>query len=121
MAKKSHRKIGDEAEELACAYLESKGWTILDRNYFFQRSEVDIVAYDETAIVFVEVKMRTSTLFGHPQEFVTEQKAGHVFKAAEAWIYERKMDGSPVRFDVVAILQERGKAPEFTHLQDAYR
>lgn len=121
MAKNSNRHIGNEAEELACAYLESKGWTILDRNYFFEHAEVDIVAYDETAIVFVEVKMRSNTRFGHPQEYVTEEKAALVFKAAEAWIYERKMDGSPVRFDVVAILQERGKAPDFTHLVDAYR
>ena len=61
MTKKSHREIGNDGEDLACAYLESKGWRILERNYFFEHSEVDIVAYDDTAIVFVEVKFRTNT------------------------------------------------------------
>ncbi|MEX0609448.1 MAG: YraN family protein [Balneolaceae bacterium] len=121
MAKNANRHIGNEAEELACAYLETKGWTILERNYFFQHSEVDIVAYDNRAIVFVEVKMRSSTKFGHPQEFVTDVKVEHVFKAAEAWMYERKMEGSPMRFDVIGIIQKRGEAPDFTHLEDAFR
>ena len=94
---KSNRKRGAEAEELACAYLEAKGWRILERNYFFERSEVDIVAYDDTAIVFVEVKMRSSTWFGYPEEFVNDVKIQHVQKAAEAWMYERKMEGSPAR------------------------
>lgn len=118
---KSNRKRGSEAEELACAYLESKGWRILERNYFFERSEVDIVAYDDRAIVFVEVKMRSNTRFGQPEEFVTEKKVKHVFKAAEAWMYERKMDGSPMRFDIVGILQTGNEAPEFKHIEDAFR
>lgn len=118
---KMNRKRGSEAEELACAYLESKGWRILERNYFFERSEVDIVAYDDRAIVFVEVKMRSNTRFGQPEEFVTEEKVKHVFKAAEAWMYERKMDGSPMRFDIVGILQTGNEAPEFKHIEDAFR
>lgn len=121
MAKKSHRKIGNEAEELACAYLESKGWRILDRNYFFQHAEVDIVAYDDTAIVFVEVKMRSSTKFGRPMEYVTEVKVENVFKAAEAWMYERKMEGAPMRFDIIGIVQKKNEAPDFNHIQDAFR
>ncbi|MEO1023036.1 MAG: YraN family protein [Bacteroidota bacterium] len=118
---KTNRERGAEAEELACAYLEAKGWRVLERNYFFERAEVDIVAYDDTAIVFVEVKMRSSTWFGQPEEFVNEVKIQNVQKAAEAWIYERKMDGSPVRFDVIGIIQQPGKAPSFTHLEDAFR
>lgn len=121
MTKKSNRERGTEAEELACAYLESKGWRILERNYFFEHSEVDIVAYDDKAIVFVEVKMRSSTKFGQPEEFVTDVKVQNVFKAAEAWMYERKMEGSPVRFDVVGIIQKNNEAPEFRHIEDAFR
>jgi putative endonuclease len=121
MPKKSHREIGNEAEDLACAYLESKGWRILERNYFFEHAEVDIVAYDDTAIVFVEVKMRSSTKYGEPVEHVTEEKVKNVFKASEAWMYERKMDGSPMRFDIVGIVQKKNEAPEFTHIQDAFR
>ena len=121
MSNKTTRERGTEGEDMAVAYLESKGYTILERNYFFERAEVDIVAYDETAIVFVEVKMRKNTTFGEPAEFVTEKKQKLVYKAAEAWLYERKMDGSPARFDVVAIVQQENEAPDITHFEHAFR
>lgn len=120
MSNKTTRDIGDKGEEIAVAYLESKGYTILERNYFFERAEVDIVAYDESAIVFVEVKMRKNTAFGEPAEFVTEEKQELVYKAAEAWLYERKMDGSPVRFDVIAIVQQQNEAPDISHFEHAF-
>lgn len=117
---KTTRQIGNEGEELAAAYLESKGYTILDRNYFFERAEVDIVATDDNGICFVEVKKRASIHFGRPEEFVTHDKMQNIFKAAEAWIYERKMDGYPVRFDVIAIVQQQNKAPDITHFENAF-
>lgn len=121
MSKKSTHEKGREGEAIATAYLESKGYTVLGQNYFFERAEVDIVAYDETAIVFVEVKMRKNTTFGEPAEFVTAKKQQLVYKAAEAWLYERKMDGSPVRFDVVAIVQNNNEAPDIQHFKHAFR
>ena len=121
MSKKTTREIGDEGEELAAAYLESKGYTILERNYHFERAEVDIVAYDkDTCIVFAEVKTRSSNTFGEPEEFVDEEKIQNVYKAAEAWIYERKMDGVPVRFDIVSILQKNNEAPDIKHFENAF-
>lgn len=121
MSNKSMREIGDDGEELAAAYLESKGYTILERNYHFERAEVDIVAYDnESWIVFAEVKIRSTNKFGEPEEFIDEEKIRNIYKAAEAWIYERKMDGVPVRFDVIAILQKRNQAPGIKHFENAF-
>ena len=121
MSEKTTRQIGDEGEELAAAYLESKGYTILDRNYHFERAEVDIVAYDnETCIVFAEVKTRSTNRYGEPEEYVDDEKIQNIYKAAEAWVYERKMDGVPVRFDVISILQQEHKAPDIKHFEDAF-
>lgn len=120
MSAKTTRQIGDEGEELAVSYLESKGYIILDRNYYFERAEVDIVAYDETCIVFVEVKKRATAKFGKPEEFVTESKIENLYKAAEAWIYERKMDTAPARFDVIAITQQNNEAPDIKHYENAF-
>lgn len=102
------------------AYLESKGYTILDRNYYFEHAEVDIVAFDGSVIVFVEVKKRSGTEYGHPEDAVTEQKMKQIYKAAEAWIYERKMDGSPVRFDVISIIQKNRETPRIKHFEDTF-
>lgn len=122
MSDKSTRQIGDEGEELAAAYLESKGYTVLDRNYHFERAEVDIVAYDnEMCIVFVEVKTRSTNRYGEPEEHIDEEKIQNVYKAAEAWIYERKMDGAPVRFDIISVLQQDEDAPDIKHFENAFR
>lgn len=123
MSNKSNREKGKEGEQIAAAYLETKGYTILEFNYFFERAEVDLVAYDteQEYIVFIEVKKRGSTKFGEPAEAITEQKKQNIYKAAEAWLYERKMDGSPVRFDVISIVQKANEAPDIKHFEHAFR
>ncbi len=116
----STRSKGDRGEELAAAYLESKGYTVLDRNYYFQRAEVDIVARGRTGVVFVEVKFRSGTEFGRPEESISREKIQNIYKAAEAWLYERKMTGTPVRFDVISIVQPGSEAPDIRHFEDAF-
>lgn len=118
---KTTRDIGNNGEDIAAAYLESKDWIILDRNYFFEKAEVDIVATDRNYIVFVEVKTRSGTYFGRPEEYVTPEKEKNIKKAAEAWIYERKMETAVVRFDIISVVQKGNEVPEITHFEDAFR
>ncbi|MBO6535238.1 MAG: YraN family protein [Balneolaceae bacterium] len=121
MAKKSNRARGDEAEDLACDYLIEKGYRILERNYYAGHSEVDIIAQIGEIVVFIEVKMRSSTGFGTPIEFVNEAKMEHIYHAAEYWTQQTKRFDAPQRFDVIGILKKKGQPPKITHLQDAYR
>lgn len=118
--KNNNRQKGENAEDLAASYLESKDYRILERNYFFEQSEVDIVAFDGYQIIFVEVKMRSGLNYGHPEDAVTDEKIRHIFKASEAWLYERKMEGARVRFDVISILQPKGEAPDIKHYENAF-
>lgn len=118
---KPNRHIGNDAEDLACEFLLKKGWEILDRNYYSGHSEIDIIAKDKTFIVFIEVKMRSSTRFGQPFEHVTEAKVEHVFKAAESWVIKRGLEDAPMRFDVIGILTKKGQEPEINHIPDAFR
>jgi putative endonuclease len=118
---KTTKQIGDSGENIAAAYLESKDWLIFDRNYRFEKAEVDIVATDRNYIVFIEVKTRSGTYFGRPEEYVTSQKEANIKKAAEAWIYERKMETAVVRFDIISIVKNGNEAPEITHFEDAFR
>lgn len=115
------KQIGDHGEEIAAAYLESKDWLIFDRNYAFEKAEVDIVATDRNYIVFVEVKFRSNTRYGHPEDYITPQKEANIKKAAEAWTYERKMETAVVRFDVISIVQKGNEAPQIRHFEDAFR
>ena len=123
----STKEIGDRGEALAAAYLERKGYTILDRNYRFERAEVDLICFLPAPqyeaggeLVFAEVKTRTGLGYGRPEEAVTEAKKRNLIRAAEAYLYERKLDGSPCRFDVISILLQRGKKPQIEHFENAF-
>lgn len=119
--------IGRRGEDLAVDFLEQRGYRILERNYRFERSEVDIVCFEPDdrnvhrgEIVFVEVKTRTSTAFGMPEESVTPEKQRHIIKASRAYLYEAGLERSPCRFDVVSVLIGREAAPEVRHFKDAF-
>ena len=69
-----HNNIGKKGEDLACAFLEKKGFKILHKNWHSSNYEVDIIASNNDFLVFVEVKTRTGTYMGQPEIFVTKQK-----------------------------------------------
>ncbi|MFO8029864.1 MAG: YraN family protein [Cyclonatronaceae bacterium] len=116
----NHVEIGKLGEDRAAAFLSDKGFLILDRNYRFMRAEVDIVAATQREIVFVEVKTRRNTSFGEPEERVDEKKKRQLFKVAEAWLHERKMEGSPVRFDVISVFRPEKEDERITHFEGAF-
>jgi putative endonuclease len=115
----NRRKRGEEGENIAAEYLCNNGMKILERNYRFNRGEVDIIAEDGEEIIFVEVKMRISNTFGTPEEAVTEEKQRQIMSVAEGYLYERNLNNRPCRFDVVAIDFLDGKKT-IRHERDAF-
>lgn len=120
------KSIGNRGEELAAAYLERKGYTVLERGYRFERAEVDLVCFQPAQdyaeggeLVFVEVKTRTGVTFGLPEEAVTEEKKRHLIRAAEAYLHETRLEGALARFDVVSILVGYGE-PQIKHIENAF-
>ncbi len=113
-------ELGRLGEERAADYLQANGYLVLDRNYRFMRGEIDIVATDGDHIVFVEVKTRRSHSFGPPQDSVDEKKQKQLLKVAEAWLYERRMEKSRIRFDVIAVMNPGNKKEQLTHIKDAF-
>jgi putative endonuclease len=94
---------GSAGEALAVEYLEQQGMKVLQRNYRFERGEIDIVAEDGKELVFVEVKARRTTAFGEPIEAVDAKKQAQLWKVAEGYLYEHRLEHRACRFDVVAI------------------
>ena len=115
----NRRRQGQAGEDLAARYLEKIGLKILDRNYRFERGEIDIVAEEDKEIVFVEVKARRSQTFGTPEDAVTEEKQEQIHAVAEGYLFEHDIDNRPVRFDVVAVEFRNGRA-EIRHIRDAF-
>lgn len=114
---------GMQGEELAAGLLEAKGYTVLDRNYRFERAEIDIVALrqEPAELVFAEVKTRTGDYKTWPEESVTDAKKRRIFKAADAYLYEKRLLTVPVRFDIIAINFTPGGEPLIHHIEDAFR
>jgi len=96
-----------------------QGYTILDRNWYFEKAELDIVCQkEEEALVIVEVKTRNSNFFGDPQEFVTKGKIKNLVKAANEYVISKDLDVD-VRFDIIAVLKN-GKQEALEHFEDAF-
>jgi putative endonuclease len=113
-----HNKLGDLGEELAVEHLVKNGYDILERNYTYQKAEVDIIAQKGDTLVVVEVKTRSTTDFGNPQDFLKPKQIKRLVMAVDAFINENDLDVE-VRFDIIAIVIE-GKTVDLEHLEDAF-
>ena len=116
---KTTKELGRIAEDHAARYLRSKGYRLLERNYRTPRGEVDIIAEHRDALVFVEVKSRTSTEDFDPRDSVTPGKQHHIMLAAAAYL--RKGD-RVTRFDVVEVfLTPDGKVERINVIEGAFQ
>ena len=114
-----HNELGKIGEQLAAAYLSKKGYAILERNYFFDKAEIDIIAQkDSDTLVIVEVKTRNSNYFGDPQDFVKPAKIKLLVKAANEYVISNDLD-LEVRFDIIAIIKNN-KEEKLEHYRDAF-
>jgi putative endonuclease len=115
-----NRRIqGKAGEDLAARFLEQNGLKIIERNYRFERGEIDLIAEEGDELVFVEVKARSSAVFGAPEDAVTEEKQEQVHTVADGYLFEHDIDDRACRFDVVAIEFKKGKT-EIRHIRDAF-
>ncbi|HLN52278.1 MAG TPA: YraN family protein [Lentimicrobium sp.] len=113
-----HNELGIRGEELALKYLIDKGFTILETNWRFGKEEIDIIALNSEYLIIVEVKTRSSRLFGDPAEFVSRQKQRLLIKATQVYAEKYRIQ-QDVRFDIISILLNSQKT-EITHIENAF-
>lgn len=113
-----HIELGNTGEQLALAFLVSKGYKILETNWRFQHKEIDIIAKKDPFIVFVEVKTRRTNYFGEPFTFVNKKKQGFIIKAANEYIIQHDID-EEARFDIISVLFNDHKK-DIQHIEDAF-
>lgn len=119
MGEVDRSKLGSEAEEQCVAWLERAGYRICDRNWLVREGELDIVAEQDELLCFVEVRMRTSALFGEPSLTVTREKQRRVVRAALRYLQRRPAPRRMIRFDVMTVLG-RGRNAVIEHLPGAF-
>jgi len=116
---KEHIHTGESGERIAFNYLKKRAYIILERNWRYSRAEIDIIAEKEGFLVFIEVKTRTSTLFGKPEIFVNKRKKALIVDAANSYMYQQQYYGE-FRFDIIAILMKNQTEYAIKHFEDAF-
>ncbi|WP_034042649.1 YraN family protein [Wocania ichthyoenteri] len=113
-----HNELGKKGEQLAVDFLLKNGYDIIERNYRFDKAEVDIIAQKKEVLAIVEVKTRSTTDFGNPQDFVKPKQIQRLVKAVDEYVTVNDLDVE-VRFDIVAIVKEKNKY-NIEHLENAF-
>ncbi len=117
----NNKKIGHDAEDQACTYLKGQGLKLIERNYFCKLGEIDLIMRNRTHLIFVEVRYRTSTLYGNTAESVTRQKQRKLIKTAKYYFLQNKIsENIDCRFDVVA-LTAKGYQTDILWIKDAFQ
>ena len=116
--KSRNRITGNLAENEACEVLKRKGFKILKRNFRNRFGEIDIIAKDDDITVFVEVKAKTGTFLGSPEEMVDKRKLSKIRNMAQAYLNGLSV---PCRIDVVAVVFSTENTIErLTHYENVY-
>lgn len=120
------QKLGKWGEDQAVSFLSEKGYEILERNIRTDYGELDIICEHEVdgkaQLVFVEVKTRTTTEFGFPEEAVSWDKKQHLLNSIADFMQKHPEINGTWRVDVVAIRCLKGKdnAPEILHFENVF-
>ncbi len=113
------QRRGLDGEDAACRHLCRSGFNVLVRRYRCRFGEIDLVAREGEALVFVEVKTRRSADFGDPSLAVTPEKQRHISRVALDYLRRLGNPAIPARFDVIEVL-EGPQGPECRHIRDAF-
>lgn len=114
------QRIGRAGEQLAAEYLSRRGYRIEAGNVRTPHGEIDLIAWKDGVTIFVEVKTRSGTGYGMPEEAVTPTKRAHLLAAAEWYWQQSDQEQGEWRIDVIAILRRVGdRRVEVEHFENA--
>ncbi len=120
MFKNMYRKnLGKTGENLACEYLKYNKIKVLDRNFKNKIGEIDIIAKEGDIVAFIEVKTRSSYMYGTPAEAVNYTKQQKIIKTALSWITDKNYEGE-IRFDVIEVLINENSKPDINYIKNAF-
>ena len=105
MKTQNNTEIGKRGEEIAAEFLKKQGVDIIEKNYHTKFGEIDLIGFDKSTIIFIEVKLRNNDNFGTPVEDITQKKLKRIYKSA-LWYISMHKNNYDYRFDVIAIRKD---------------
>jgi len=119
MANTRRHILGKYGESAAADFLAGKGYEIVERNWHCRDGEIDLIARDDDAWVFVEVKTRSSKTAIAGLEAVDELKLQRLRKSISQWCKSRQVISTKLRLDVVSVFVSAGSV-RFEHLKQVF-
>lgn len=113
------RALGGQNEQLVAQHLLRSGYTLLDANAACRLGEVDLIAERDGILCFVEVRSRSTSVWGDPSQTVTVAKQRKIVKAAMQWLQRHRAFERMIRFDVASVVG-RGDAAVVEYLPNAF-
>ncbi len=116
----TRQELGRWGESLAADFLAQKGYTIIALNRRTSHGEIDLIAKQRDTLIFVEVKTRSTDVYGLPEASVTASKRSHLIASAQAYLQEHPDPNVEWRIDVVVIRKlKSSNQPEIIHFENA--
>lgn len=108
--------VGTFGEKLAAKYVQQIGYKIIEKNFRIRGGEIDLIALDGPTVVYIEVKTRSSHLFGFGEESVNYHKIIFIERAAKFYRIKNPHLPEAERIDVIAIDLQTNK---LSHIKNA--
>ncbi len=113
------KSLGKTGEDIAERYLKRQGYAVVERNFRCPLGEIDLIAVNKQAVVFVEVKTRRVDTSGAPLESVNAVKQRRLKRAALHYLNKHRLHDRDVQFDVVGI-SLGSNPPAVRHVRHAF-
>ncbi|OPX51243.1 hypothetical protein CLTHE_00310 [Clostridium thermobutyricum DSM 4928] len=120
--KKLNKTIGDYGEDIACKFLISKGYRIIEKNFRNRFGEIDLICLKNNILTFTEVKTRYYSNYGLPKEAVNFNKRKNIIFLSKFFISKNNFNDFFIRFDVIEIfLNINSDSYKINFIKDAFR
>ena len=113
------QEVGKRGEQVASDYLIAKGYRVLERNWYFRKKEIDIIAEKDDFLVIIEVKSRSVSFHENPRDAVNMKKQRFLIQAANAYVYRCDIE-LEVRFDIITVVFFNDQEYKLIHFDDAF-
>lgn len=115
---KYRKNVGRFGESAAAEYLRKQNYQILEQNYQCRTGELDIIAKDGQAYVFIEVKTRKDTSYGRPMEAINAYKLRNMVRSVEVYRKMKHLYDVPIRLDAIEVVLNAKNHPVFNHIKN---
>ncbi|MFQ5493048.1 MAG: YraN family protein [Candidatus Dojkabacteria bacterium] len=113
------RKRGKQIEGKVASYLRSAGYQIIERNFTIRGGEIDIIAREQSELVFVEVKSLKNENYIRLEQTITSKKRQTLIKTCRVWMMRNEMQDADWRIDFVGVVASSGSIDKLKHIKNA--